>query len=66
MSNYASEHQLIAVAEACNEFSAREGVRSTMSAMGSDEISCRMCEHWDGKRCVINVFDTVLTSLDQT
>lgn len=59
--NYANEHQLIAVANACDYLDIEGPIN-----IGSQEISCRICRNWDGKQCVIGVFDNVLTSLDQT
>jgi len=64
MMNYADENQLIAVAQSCNHFNSGGTVHSKMS-YAAENVSCRMCTNWDGERCIINVFDTVLASLDQ-
>ncbi|MBZ4644991.1 MAG: hypothetical protein PWR27_791 [Petroclostridium sp.] len=63
--NYASENQLIAVAQSCDHFNSG-GTANSKFSTGAENISCRVCKNWDGKKCVINVFDNVLTSLDQT
>lgn len=63
--NYASTDQLIAVAQACKFFD-NGGSKLCKYSTKGEEISCELCKHWDGERCVINVFDNVLTSLDQT
>lgn len=64
MANYASEDQLTAVAQSCTHFNPTGIINSTMS-MSAENVSCRLCKNWDGTKCVINVFDSVLTSLDQ-
>jgi hypothetical protein len=64
--NYASDDQLTAVAQSCKYYnSGQETPKITMSAR-AEEISCGSCKNWDGTRCTIDVFDKVLTSLDQT
>lgn len=64
--NFASDGQLTAVGQSCRDFKPinQRYVTSTMSTAAED-ISCEVCQHWDGERCRINVFDKVLTSLDQ-
>ena len=62
--NYASDTQLVAVAQSCDHFDSGGAVQSKTS-FTAENVSCNMCKNWDGKRCVINVFDNVLTSLDQ-
>lgn len=57
--NYASEDQLVAVANACRHF-------RNVSSDDEFEISCEDCKNWSGEYCTADVFDTVLTSLDQT
>lgn len=65
--NYASEDQLIAVGQSCRDFEARtRGFISSTGSTTAENISCDECKHWDGEKCRINVFDKVLTSLDQT
>lgn len=63
--NYASDDQLIAVAQSCKYF---DNSGSSIGKLSTDaeEISCELCRNWDGDECVIDVFDTVLTSMDQT
>ena len=62
--NYASDDQLTAVAQSCRDFE-MGGPPIAKNSTSAEEISCEFCDHWDGARCVINVFDKVLTSLDQ-
>lgn len=64
MMNNASETQLVAVAQSCDHFNSGGQVNSELTTK-AENVSCRMCRNWDGKRCSINVFDAVLTSLDQ-
>jgi len=57
MTNYASSDQLNLVGLSCPKFSAKT----------SNNIkSCEVCRHWNGTNCQIQMFDPVLTSLDQT
>lgn len=62
--NSASNDQLIAVAQSCSYFDG--GVKTSSFSTYDEEISCEVCHHWDGQRCTIDVFDNVLTSMDQT
>lgn len=64
MTNYASEDQLTAVAQSCSHFNSGGMINSRLNA-AAEGISCRICRNWNGQRCVINVFDNVLTSMDQ-
>lgn len=59
--NYASEEQLIAVAENCRDYTNLSNMQNY-----DEEISCQSCSNWKNDICVIDVFDNVLTSLDQT
>lgn len=63
--NYASDDQLIAVAQLCKFFDNGD-LRINKLSFGAEEISCELCKYWNDDRCVINVFDHVLTSMDQT
>lgn len=66
----ANRDQLKAVGEMCPDFSYDDslGKASVMSMADSSSRSCEICTHWDVKnqKCRIDVFDDVLTSLDQT
>lgn len=64
MKNYANEDQLVAVAQSCDHFNSGGLVNNKLSTT-AERVSCRMCKNWDGEKCVIDVFDPVLTSLDQ-
>lgn len=58
----ASKEQLMAVARSCSYYRV-EGMHNLLTY---PERSCENCLNWDGERCKINVFDNVLTGLDQT
>jgi len=58
MTNYASSDQLNLVGLSCPKFSTKN-VRAKSK-------SCEVCSHWNGTNCQIKMFDSVLTSLDQT
>lgn len=64
MSNYASDDQLTAVAQSCDHFNSGGLINSKFNA-AAESISCNMCRNWNGTKCIINVFDNVLTSMDQ-
>lgn len=59
----ASREQLMAVALSCREYDPQYSFTSSVNYEGA---SCERCSHWDGEKCVIHVFDKVLTGLDQT
>jgi len=63
--NYASDEQLMAVGQACSFFVNRDSSSNEFNENDYD-ISCEACRHWIEERCKINVFDDVLTSIDQT
>lgn len=65
MANYASNDQIIAVAQSCDFFNSG-GFMNSRKSSRAEQISCELCRHWDGAHCKIDVFDSVLTSLDQT
>jgi hypothetical protein len=58
----ASVDQLKLVGLSCDYYDG-EG---TTSSLGGTGISCETCKNWDGRKCRINVFDSVLEGLDQT
>ena len=58
----ASVDQLKLVGLSCDYYDG-EG---TISSLGGTGISCKTCKNWDGRKCRINVFDSVLEGLDQT
>lgn len=64
MKNTASSEQMMMVAVKCPGY---EGIKSnvTNTIGASDSKSCDNCEHWENHHCNINLFDPVLTSLDQ-
>jgi hypothetical protein len=55
-----SNQELVAVASNCNEFDP-----SGVDMKDNIEASCDICFHWKGF-CDIDIFDDILTSLDQT
>lgn len=64
MTNYASNDQIMAVAQSCKFFNSGGFINSRVNAT-AENISCELCRNWDGVNCKIGVFDNVLTSLDQ-
>lgn len=65
--NFGSEDQLTAVAQSCRDFESNtRGYIGSVMSSAAEQISCSVCDHWDGAKCQIDVFDKVLTSLDQT
>lgn len=56
--------QLDSVGKMCPGYSFEESLASIVNE--NVEVSCETCIHWKKQRCQINLFDTVLTSLDQT
>lgn len=67
----ANRDQLRVVGEMCQDFEYDESLSNNGSTMSIDETggrSCEICKHWDtpSEKCKIDVFDDVLTSLDQT
>ncbi len=65
MSNNSNQAQLKAVAQSCSHFDSG-GTISSVVSVDAENISCNICQNWNGERCTINVYDSVLTSLDQT
>lgn len=61
----ANMEQMMHVANSCPGYNAtRAGI---VSGIGKENgKSCANCDHWENNRCNINLFDEVLTSLDQT
>lgn len=60
-----SRDQLMMVAVNCPGYEPlRKDVTNTIGAENSK--SCDNCHNWQEHRCVVNLFDQVLTSLDQT
>lgn len=64
MTNYASDDQMTAVAQSCRHFNSGGMINSKINT-AAENISCSICKNWNGTKCTINVFDTVLTNLDQ-
>jgi hypothetical protein len=61
----ASKQQMAHVAVECPGYEPmREHLVSTIGAEGG--VSCGNCHNWQNERCVVNLFDKVLSSLDQT
>lgn len=64
MSNYASEEHMIIAGQSCKFFkSVRSRERKFVDY--SEGVSCRICDNWDGSKCVVDSFDSVLTGLGQ-
>jgi hypothetical protein len=58
-----SHEQLNAVGNMCKYYDRNF---SLLDAGEELEVSCTTCGHWENDRCNINVFDRILTGLDQT
>lgn len=58
-----NKEQLMAVAANCSNYSPKSKEASYINFGGA---TCELCSHWDGERCMINVYDKVLAGLDQT
>ena len=59
-----SKEQLMIVATNCPEYSAiNSGFSATIGAKYG--ASCENCHHWEDHKCQVDVFDDVLTSVDQ-
>ncbi|QCX34546.1 hypothetical protein FDN13_13015 [Caloramator sp. E03] len=58
-----NKEQLMAVAASCSSYSPKATNSSYLNYGGA---TCELCAHWDGERCMINVYDKVLNGLDQT
>lgn len=64
MENTASQNQMVMVAVNCPGYDPTcDNVTNTIGAQNSK--SCDNCDHWENHKCNINLFDQVLTSLDQ-
>ena len=61
----ANVEQMMHVASSCKGYRCiREGF---LNSIGSDESkSCTNCKYFKNDKCIKNLFDEVLTSLDQT
>lgn len=60
-----SKMQLDTVGKMCPEYNAKEEDSAIFQYTNFD-ISCNTCIHWKKGRCEIDLFDEVLSSLDQT
>lgn len=65
-----NKDQLRAVGERCSDFSLDESLyrTPTMSINDAGVKSCEICRNWDvfNQKCKIDVFDDILSSLDQS
>lgn len=61
----ANVEQLNYVGRSCPGYEKVNGSFQSMTSSG-DERSCLNCENYKNNKCVINLFDRVLTSVDQT
>jgi hypothetical protein len=68
MNNYTSETQKKAVAQSCSQYNPNNLIRgfTNSTSVFNANMSCSNCENWNGQRCKINLFDKIVTSLDQT
>lgn len=58
----ATREQLMAVALNCTRYTTD---RKSFAGSEIANISCESCSNWEGKECRIDVYDQVLSSLDQ-
>jgi len=64
MSNYASEEQMILAGQSCKFFkSVRSGGKKFVDY--TEGVSCRICDNWNGSKCIVDSFNSVLTGLGQ-
>lgn len=64
-----SEQQRIAVASTCSEYApSMQMLRGFIETQGAEDASCSYCKHWsiEEDQCKLDIFDSQLTSLDQT
>lgn len=61
-----SKMQLHAVGEMCPGYKPLQEFLSTSAKDDDDITSCETCSHWERGKCNIDLFDKVLSSLDQT
>ncbi len=64
----ASQHQLQSVAQSCPEYTYIGNLRGGLSALliENKDVRCDTCIHWENGKCNIDIYDDILTSLDQT
>ncbi len=61
----ANIQQMMHVANSCPGYSSTHSdIQSNIG--GTHSKSCANCNHWQNDKCNINLFDQVLTGLDQT
>lgn len=61
----ANMEQMMHVAQSCPGYEPMQSyVSNTIGA--EDSKSCANCHNFHDNKCVVNLFDNVLTSLDQT
>ncbi|HQE06106.1 MAG: hypothetical protein WBJ82_09785 [Tepidanaerobacteraceae bacterium] len=62
-----SKMQLRSVGEMCPGYVQSRNISWTLAAENiENDVSCETCLHWKDNRCKIDLFDEVLSSLDQT
>lgn len=63
MENSVSENELMMVAVNCPGY--EPTVNNVTNTIGADNCkSCDNCHNWQEHKCVVNLFDPVLASLD--
>ncbi len=62
-----SKMQLNSVGEVCPGYLPADNASWMLSTVDSEkDASCESCIHWEENRCNIDLFDKILSSLDQT
>ena len=63
----ANSHQLRSVAQSCPEYTYIGNLGNGLSAISNEnkDVRCDTCIHWENGKCKIDIYDDILTSLDQ-
>jgi len=62
-----SKMQLRSVGEMCPGYVQARNISWSLASENIEkDVSCETCIHWKNNKCSINLFDQVLSSLDQT
>jgi hypothetical protein len=61
---YYDDDNILSLAQYCRSFNTRAAAKGG-PLMEGESMSCRVCKNWDGNRCYVNAFDSVLNELEQ-
>lgn len=62
MNDYASDENMAVAAQSCRRFKSSNSLKRKF-VDPSEGVSCRICDNWNGSKCIANSFDSVLTGL---